>query len=491
MHDHGESDSPVLPTKPSNNAGAAPAAEMVEGRGLTKGNTEGKTGAGRSTGQHTYSALDGVRRIAATDKDAKFTALMHHINLDRLRSAYKAINPRAATGVDEVAWADYGEDLEANLQDLHRRVQSGAYRAKPTRRVHIPKADGKTRPLGIASLEDKIVQKATVEVLNAIYECDFVGFSYGFRQGRSPHDALDALAAGIYKRKVNWVLDADIAAYFDSIDRVQLVKFLEHRIADKRIIHLIQKWLNAGVIENGEWSEAEEGTLQGATVSPLLANVYLHYVFDHWARQWRRQRAHGDMIILRFADDYIVGFEHEDDARQFLEELRKRLADFNLELAADKTRLVEFGRHAARNRKAKGLSAPETFDFLGFTHISGKTRNGKFMLRRHTSKKKMRAKLHNVKDQLKKRRHLSIPEQGKWLRAVVQGHCNYYAVPGNTDAVATFRTQVTRHWLKSLRRRSQRHRFDWQRMNRIANRWLPPAKCKHPFPNARFDARWT
>ena len=490
MHDHGETDGPVVPAKPLNNAGQQ-AAEMVEERGPAKGNTESKTSAGRSTGTHTYSALDGVRRIATTDKDAKFTALMHHINLDRLRAAYKAINPKAATGVDAVTWADYGENLEDNLQDLHRRVQSGAYRAKPVRRVHIPKANGSFRPLGIAALEDKIVQKATVEVLNAIYECDFAGFSYGFRPGRSPHNALDALAAGIKWKKVNWVLDADIAAYFDSIDKVKLVKFLEHRIADKRMIHLIQKWLNAGVIENGEWSQTEEGTPQGATVSPLLANVYLHYVFDQWASRWRKQQAHGDMIIVRFADDYIVGFEYEADARQFQEELRERLAAFNLELAADKTRLVEFGRHAVRNRKTWGLSAPETFDFLGFTHISGKTRKGKFMLRRHTSKKKMRTKLHNVKDDLKRRRHQSISEQGKWLGSVVRGHCNYYAVPGNTDAVASFRTQVTRHWLKSLRRRSQRHRLSWERMNRIATRWLPPAKCMHPFPDDRFNARFT
>jgi len=462
---------------------------MTEGRGLPKRNTDSKTDAGHSTGTHTYNALDGVRRIAATDKDAKFTTLMHHINLERLNEAYRAINPKAATGVDKVTWQDYGKDLEANLQDLHSRVQRAAYRAKPSRRVHIPKANGKLRPLGIASLEDKIVQRATVEVLNAIYERDFVGFSYGFRSGRSPHDALDALSTGILRKKVNWVLEADIAAYFDNIDHQWLLRFLQHRIADKRILRLIQKWLNAGIIENGDWSETNEGAPQGGSASPLLANIYLHYVFDLWARRWRKNKSHGDMVICRFADDYIVGFQYESDAKQFLSELRVRLAKFSLELAPEKTRLVEFGRFAAQRRQARGLTKPETFDFLGFTHICGKNKLGRFMLRRTTIKKKMRSKLQSVKDELKKRRHQSIPEQGRWLGAVVRGHCNYYAVPGNTSAVTSFRRQVTRLWLQSLRRRSQRHYLNWKRMNRIAARWLPPVTILHPFPEVRFDAK--
>ena len=455
---------------------------------MPKRNTASKTDAGHRTGDSTYNALEGVRRIAATDKRAKFTTLMHHINVDRLETAYREINPKAATGVDQLTWGEYGEDLEANLQDLHRRVQSGAFRAKPSRRTHIPKANGSPRPLGIASLEDKIVQRATVEVLNAVYETDFVGFSYGFRQGRSPHDALDALAAGIHRKKVNWVLEADIAAYFDNIDHQWLLKFLEHRIADKRILRLIQKWLNAGVIENGEWSETKGGAPQGGSASPLLANVYLHYVFDLWARRWRKSNAHGDMVVVRFADDYIVGFQYENDAKQFLSELRERLAEFGLELAREKTRLIEFGRFAGENRKKRGLPKPETFDFLGFTHICGKTRNGRFMLRRITVKKRMRAKLQNVKYELKQRRHQSIPEQGKWLGAVVRGHCNYYAVPGNDNAVNSFLRQVTRLWMQSLRRRSQRHRLNWKRMNRLATRWLPPITCLHPFPEVRFAA---
>jgi group II intron reverse transcriptase/maturase len=355
--------------------------------------------------------------------------------------------------------------------------------------VYIPKADGRLRPLGIASLEDKIVQRAVVEVLNAVYEVDFRGFSYGFRPGRGPHHALDALAVGIARKKVNWVLDADIRDFFTSLDHSWLRKFLEHRIADKRVLRLIGKWLAAGVIEDGEWTASGEGSPQGASVSPLLANVYLHYVFDLWADYWRRHHADGHVIIVRFADDFIVGFEHEHDARRFLDELRGRLAEFGLELHPDKTRLIEFGRNAARNRAARGLGKPETFDFLGFTHISAKSRSGRFWLRRITISKRMRAKLREVNDQLKRRRHQPIPVQGQWLRSVVQGHAAYYAVPGNTDAVREFRTQVTRHWHKALRRRSQRTRITWARMNRIVLRWLPKVRAMHPFPDVRFAAR--
>jgi group II intron reverse transcriptase/maturase len=419
----------------------------------------------------------------------RFTALLHHVDVERLRSAYRAIRPQAAPGVDGVTWQDYGVDLEANLQDLHRRVHTGAYRARPSRRVCIPKADGRMRPLGIATLEDKIVQRAVVEVLNAIYEEDFLGFSYGFRPGRSPHHALDALAAGITKKKVNWVLDADICDFFSRLDHVWIEKFLEHRIADKRVLRLIRKWLNAGVIEDGDWSQTIEGSPQGASVSPLLANVYLHYVFDRWARRWRRQHAHGDVIIVRFADDLVAGFEHRDDAQRFLADLRERFARFGLELHPEKTRLIEFGRFAAERRRARGLGKPETFDFLGFTHICGKTRNGRFKLKRITISKRMRAKLAEVKDQLKQRRHRPISEQGEWLASVVRGHLAYYAVPGNSRAIRAFRDQVTRHWFKALRRRSQRHRLDWERMHPLATRWLPPVRILHPYPDVRFDAR--
>jgi RNA-directed DNA polymerase len=353
MHERGKSDSPVVPAKLPNNAGL-PAAEAVEERGLAKGNTASKTRPGRRAGQDASSALDRVRQVAQKDRQARFTALLHHVDVDRLRAAYWAVNPRAATGVDGVTWRTYGRDLESNLQQLHQRVQRGSYRAKPSRRAYIPKADGRLRPLGIAALEDKILQRATVEVLNAVYETDFLGFSYGFRPGRSPHDALDALTVAIGRRRVNWVLDADIRDFFTSLDHGWLERFLEHRIADKRVMRLVRKWLKAGVIENGVRAETVEGTPQGASASPLLANVYLHYVFDLWVDQWRRSHAHGDVIIVRFADDYVVGFEHQKDAQRFLAELRDRLATFALELHAEKTRLIEFGRYAAERRKGAG-----------------------------------------------------------------------------------------------------------------------------------------
>ena len=488
MHERGKSDSPVVPAKLPNNTGL-PVAEVVEGRGLAKGNAASKTRPGLRAGMSASSALDRVRRVAQNDREARFTALLHHVDVDRLRVAYGALNPRAATGVDGVTWRAYGQDLEEHLRELHGRVHRGSYGPRPSRRAYIPKADGRLRPLGIAALEDKILQRAVVEVLNAIYETDFVGFSYGFRSGRSPHDALDALAVGIARRKVNWVLDADLRDFFTSLDHGWLQKFLEHRIADRRMLRLLGKWLKAGVIENGIWSETVQGTPQGASASPLLANVYLHYVFDLWADRWRRQHAHGDVILVRYADDYIAGFEHEDDARRFLADLRDRLAKFCLELAPEKTRLIEFGRYAAERRNARGLGKPETFGFLGFTHICAKTRNGRFSLKRITNSKRMRAKQHQVKDELKRRRHHPIPEQGQWLASVVRGHLAYYAVPGNRDAVAAFRSRVTRDWHEALRRRSQRSRLDWKRMNRIETRWLPPAKIMHPYPEKRFDAR--
>jgi len=489
MNGHGKSDMPVVPAKRPNNAGSVPVAEVVEERGMTKGNTTSKTRSGHRAGSGAPNALDRVRQVAARDKEARFTALLHHVDLDRLRVAYWAISPKAAPGVDGQMWAAYGQDLEANLQDLHGRLQSGRYRAKPSRRAYIPKADGRLRPLGIATLEDKIAQRAVVEVLNAVYEVDFTGFSYGFRPGRSPHHALDALAVGIERKKINWVLDADIREFFTNLDHHWLTKFLEHRIADQRVLRLIGKWLAAGVIENGEWSETLAGAPQGASASPLLANVYLHYVLDLWVTWWRRHHAHGDVIIVRFADDFIVGFEYEDDAQWLLTDLRRRLAKFGLALHPDKTRLIEFGRHAARRRTARGLGKPETFDFLGFTHICGKTKAGHFGLRRFTISKRLRAKLQEVKTELMRRRHLPVPEQGHWLASVVRGHLAYYAVPGNSPAVNAFRTQATWHWYRALRRRSQRTRLNWERMNRLAKRWLPPVRITHPWPSVRFDAR--
>ncbi len=465
-------------------------AEPVEGRRLAKGNTD-QQNASRTLSREdgASSALDRVRQAARMDRNARFTALLHHVTVDRLRQAYRAINPRASTGMDGVTWGVYGQELEANLQDLHARVHRGAYRAKPSRRAYIAKADGRMRPLGIAAVEDKVLQRAVVEVLNAIYEVDFAGFSYGFRPGRSPHQALDALAVGIDKKKVNWILDADIRGFYDAIDHGWLCKFVEHRIADKRVLRLIQKWLNAGVIEDGSWSASEEGAPQGATASPLLANVYLHYVFDLWAQHWRRRQANGDVIIVRFADDIVVGFQHRSDAERFQADLVQRLARFNLELNTEKTRLIEFGRFAAENRRRRGLGRPETFAFLGFTHMCGKTRAGRYALRRKTIAKRMAAKLREVNALLRQRRHWPIAEQGQWLGSVVRGHTAYYAVPGNIAAVSAFRKQVTRLWGRSLRRRSQRHRVTWERMGRLEARWLPATRITHPWPNVRFDAR--
>ncbi len=485
MNGHGQSDGLVVPANPPNKAAAA---EAGEERGPAKGNTASETRPGRSAGPGVSSELGRVREVAQRDKDARFTALLHHVTLSRLRWAYWAISPKAAPGVDGVTWAAYGQDLDVNLRDLHERVQQGRYRASPSRRAYIPKADGRQRPLGIATLEDKIVQRAVVEVLNAVYEVDFLGFSYGFRPGRGPHQALDALAAGIMSRKVNWVLDADIRDFFGQLDRDWLRKFLGHRIADKRVLRLIDRWLAAGVIEDGTWTACDQGSPQGASVSPLLANVYLHYVLDLWADWWRRRHARGDVIIVRFADDFTVGFEHREDAERFLEELRGRFAKFGLELHPGKTRLIEFGRHAARNRAARGEGKPETFAFLGFTHICATSRSGRFWVRRKTDSKRMRAKLMTVKDQFRRRRYLPLPDQGKWLASVVRGHQAYYGVPGNYRAVHAFRTQVTRHWHQALRRRSQKTRLTWARMNRIVTRWLPPTRIVHPFPEARFAA---
>ena len=488
MDDREKSDGRVVPVRLPNKAQGG-AAEAVEGRRPVKGNTAGETRSGHGAGQGAPSELGRVRRVAARDKEARFTALLHHVDVDRLRIAYFALSPKAAPGVDGVTWTDYGGELEDNLRDLHARVHRGAYRARPSRRVYIPKPDGRQRPLGVAALEDKILQRALVEVLNAVYEQDFLGFSYGFRPGRSPHQALDALAAGIVGGKVNWVLDADFSDYFSSLDHQWLVKFVEHRIADRRVLRLIQKWLAAGVIENGSWTAFAEGVPQGASVSPLLANVYAHYVLDLWAHQWRQRHAQGEVIIVRWADDFVVGFEHRNDAERFRSDLRDRLAAFGLELNAEKTRLIEFGRNAARAREARGLGKPETFQFLGFTHICSKTRKtGRFKLKRITDSKRVRAKLLAVKRELARRMHQPIPEQGRWLARVLQGHYNYYAVPDNIEALHAFREGIVRHWLKSLRRRSQRHRLAWERMRRLADRWLPQPRILHPWPEQRFNA---
>lgn len=483
-----KSDSAIRAKKPANKAGQ-PAAEWAEQRAGTEGNT-GQPRTRRTQSRDSVSqGLDRVRNAARQRKKEKFTALLHHVTIDLLRDAFLALKRRAAPGVDGVTWQGYEAALEGNLQDLHARVQRGAYRALPVRRRFIPKDDGKQRPLGITALEDKIVQKAVVAVLNAIYEEDFLGCSYGFRPGRSQHDALDALAVGIDATRVNWILDADIRSYFDKIDQEWLIRFLEHRIGDERIIRLVRKWLKAGVLDEGVWSLSETGTPQGAVVSPLLANVFLHYVFDLWAAQWRRREATGNVIFVRYADDIVAGFESEADAKRFWDAMRTRFEQFSLELHGDKTRLLEFGRFAAAERKRRGLGKPETFTFLGFTHICGKSRRGAFQLQRKTRGDRMRAKLQEIKLQLRERMHDAIPAQGRWLKSVVTGHFAYYAVPTNTRALGAFRHHVTDLWRRSLRRRSQKDKMTWARVANIAAAWLPPPRTLHPWPDRRFAVK--
>lgn len=481
-----KSDRSVVPRKrPNKVAGAA--AEAVEGRGRGKGKADQQNARRTQCRASAPNALDRVREAARRDKKARFTALLHHVTVERLRAAFEALSKQAAPGVDGVGWEQYREELEANLRGLHDRLHRGAYRAKPSRRAYIPKADGRLRPLGIAALEDKVVQRAVAEVLNAIYEEDFLGFSYGFRPRRGQHDALDALAYGIRWREVSWVLDADIRGFFDAIDHGWLMRFVEHRIGDRRVLRLIQKWLRAGVIEEGKKHVMKEGTPQGATISPLLANLYMHYVFDLWSHQWRRRRARNEVIVVRYADDFLVGFCNRADAAQFLAELRKRLQSFGLELQPDKTRLIEFGRYAAERRARRGQGKPETFDFLGFTHICGRSMDGKhFVLVRRTMRRRMTAKLHAVKVQLQRRRHAPLDEQGQWLASVVRGHLEYYAVPTNSRAICAFRDEVTKLWRRALRRRGSRRGTQWCHMNRLAGQWLPPARIQHPWPDERF-----
>jgi group II intron reverse transcriptase/maturase len=461
----------------------------MEGRGLAKGNPLQQTlPIGHSAGPGRPSALERVRQAAARDKELRFTALLHHVShLDALRAAYFGLKKDAAPGVDGETWRHYGEALETNLQDLAARLTRGAYRAKPVRRAYIPKADGRHRPLGVTALEDKIVQRATVAVVNAIYETDFLDFSYGFRPGRSPHDALDALYVGLLTKRVNGVLDVDIRGFFDTIDHGCLMKVVERRIADRRVVRLIQKWLHAGVLEDGTRRRMEEGTPQGGSISPLLANLYLHDVFDCWVQAWRQRRAHGDVMVVRFADDIVLGCQVKTDAERCWTELVERLRQFRLERHPDKTRLIEFGPFADANRKRRGHGKPETFTFLGFTHICGKKRsNGRFTVLRQTMRQRLQAKLSEVKAALKRRMHDPVPEVGKWLRSVVEGHIRYYGVPMNTPALHVFRFQVGRLWHRALSRRSQTGRVLWDHMRRRIDRWLPPARVCHPYPLRRL-----
>jgi group II intron reverse transcriptase/maturase len=463
-------------------------AENEEGRPLSRENAPQPNTHLTQSGARVSQGLWGVRKVAKEHQEMKFTALLHHLTVELLRESFYALKRKAAPGVDGMSWQEYEAGLEGRLVDLHSRVHRGAYRATPSRRVYIPKADGRQRPLGIAALEDKIVQQAVVTILNAIYEEDFLGFSYGFRPGRSQHQALDALSYALERKSVNYVLDADIRGFFDTISHEWMLKFVQHRVADRRILRLIQKWLKAGVMEEGQWSETGMGTPQGAVISPLLANIYLHYAFDLWVQAWRKKHARGTVIVVRYADDIVLGFQAQAEADRFLEDLRQRLAKFELELHPAKTRRIEFGRYAELNRKRRGEGKPETFDFLGFTHISGKNRKGYFTVKRRTIAKRLRVKLREIKQQLQRRRHAPVAETGAWLRSVVQGYFNYHAVPGNLDSLWTFRVRLTRLWHTQLRRRSQRHRRTWARMSRLAAHWFPIPRVLHPWPTQRFAA---
>ena len=489
MHGSGESYSGVVPAKQPNQSERSPA-EAVEGRPLAKENTQEPNPCRTPSRKSGPSGLERVREAAKQDKELKFTALLHHVSIDLLGQSYHSLKKEAAPGVDGMTWQEYGEDVEARLSDLHGRIHRGAYRAQPSRRVWIPKTDGRQRPLGVAALEDKIVQYAVGTVLNQIWEEDFLGFSYGFRPGRGQHDALDALWVGIVRKRVNWILDLDIRSFFDKLQHDRLVQFVEHRIGDKRIVRLIQKWLKAGVMEQGQWSETKEGSPQGAVISPILANLYLHYVVDLWVEAWRKKVARGDVIVVRYADDAVLGFEHREETERFRGQLRERLRKFGLELHPEKTRLIEFGRYAAERRERRGEGKPETFNFLGFTHICGRNhRTGKFTVQRKTIGKRMAAKLKDLKAKLRQRMHGRIPGTVKWLQQVVSGYFQYHAIPGNWARLQTFRDEVQRMWFRTLRRRSQRHRLTWERFRTSLGNLLPPVQILQPYPDVRFDAK--
>ena len=479
------SDPDVVAGKPANDAVSA-AEEQVERRSGTKGNAGGQSTLRAQNRDRVSQALDRVRAKAREGKSERFTSLLHHVDIDRLRASFMALKRAASAGVDGVTWRQYAADLDRNLADLHDRVHKGSYRALPSRRVYIPKADGRQRPLAIAALEDKIVQRALATVLNAIYEEDFLGFSYGFRPGRGPHDALDALAMAIDTRKVNHILDADIRSFFDMVSQEELIRLVEQRVGDPRVLRLLRKWLRAGVLEDGVVTKPEMGTGQGSVISPLLANIYLHYVFDLWANRWRRQEAKGDVIIVRYADDIVVGFQYESDARRFQDDMGARLAQFALTLHPDKTRLIEFGRFAQRDRRRRGQGKPETFNFLGFTHICGRSRGGTFLLHRKSRRDRVRAKLREIRDELRRRFDKPIPEHGRWLAQVMGGFFAYHAVPTNGDALSAFRYHVTDIWRRALRRRSQKDATTWATMERLAAHWLPTPRIRHPWPRDRF-----
>jgi len=430
--------------------------------------------------------LKWIRQLAERDHTVQLTTLWHHVyDADRLAETFYKLRKDGAVGVDKVDWASYAANLEENLRELSARLRRGAYRPPPVRRVFIPKADGSSRPLGITTLEDKLVQRVTADVLSIVYEPMFHDFSYGFRPKRGAHDALDQLAVALEMRKVSWVLDLDIRAFFDTIDHEWLIKFVEHRIADTRVIRHIKKWLWAGVLENGVVQVSEAGTPQGGSISPLLANIYLHYALDNWAAGWQRNHALGYVKIIRYADDVVVCFQYRADAERFLAEVRVRLARFHLELHPEKTRLLNFGRFAAEDREKRGEKKPETFNFLGFTHICSKNRNGRFCVQRISQRKKVQAKLKEIKQTLRRRINFPLPDIGKWLSQVLSGHYQYYGVPRNIRSLKYFRQAIVTLWKKMMSRRSHKANVTWERMSRIASKWLPYPTITQPYPYQR------
>jgi group II intron reverse transcriptase/maturase len=489
MHGGGESSEGIVPTKqPNEDQGGLK--EAVEGRPSAKKNTEQPNSYRTQSRASGSSGLERVRQAAKEDGKKRFTALLHHVTIPLLERSYYSLKRRAAAGVDGVTWEEYGKNLAGKLADLHGRIHRGAYRAQPTRRVWIPKPDGRQRPLGIAALEDKVVQHAVGTVLNQIWEEDFLDSSYGYRAGRSQHEALDALYVGIMRKKVNWIIDLDIRSFFDKIGHERMIQFVEHRIGDQRIVRLIQKWLKAGVMEGGKWFETEEGTAQGSVISPLLANLYLHYVLDVWVQAWQRKLAQGDMIAVRYADDAVLGFQNREEAEKFLEQLRERVRKFGLELHPDKTRLIEFGRYAAERRKQRGEGKPETFNFLGFTHISGTSnKTGYFVVQRKTIGKRMAAKLRELRQQMRQRMHESIEKTAEWLTSVVRGYFQYHAIPGNEQRMKGFHRTVLRMWHWALRRRSDKSRWTWARFRQRLGALLPQIEVLHPYPDVRYDAK--
>lgn len=465
----------------------ASTAESLEERGRTEGNAP-KSNSHRTQGRiWLQQALERIREAAMRDRKGQFTSIWHLVyDVNSLREAFHALKRQSAAGIDGTTKEEYESRLEENLSDLSERLKRGAYHAKPVKRVYIPKSDGRLRPLGIPVLEDKIVQRSTSEVLSAIYETDFRDFSFGFRPGKSQHLALDTLAARLEYWRLNWVLDADIRGFFDNIDHECLLRFLKHRIADERVLRHIQKWLRAGVFEKGEIQTAEYGTPQGGSISPLLANIYLHYAFDNWAHLWRLKEATGDMLIVRFADDIVACFEHREDAERFLAAMQVRMERFHLELNMEKTQLIEFGRNSPQAGGVRVKGQPQTFDFLGFTHYCGRTRNGRFVVKRQTSRKKMQAKLQGLRKEMRRRMNDPVPEVGRWLGIVLKGHYQYYAVPFNLPKLGAFRHHVKCAWKRNLARRSQKAKDTWARADYLAKQYLPLPKILHPYPSQRL-----